>query len=41
MRSDELRGCSEEEIDALEQTYALRLPDIYREYLAYMQVFES
>jgi hypothetical protein len=33
---DELRGCSESEIETLERTYNLSLPLVYREYLATM-----
>jgi hypothetical protein len=34
--SDELRGCSEDEIEALERRYSLRLPNSYRSYLKTM-----
>lgn len=33
---EELRGCSEDEIAALEHKYGVRLPAVYREYLAVM-----
>src|SRR5438094_309296 len=33
---EELRGCSSQEIAALEQAYSLNLPGVYREYLTRM-----